>query len=406
MSPGLVVALADAGIDAPFPVQVATIPPALAGRDVAGQAPTGSGKTLAFGVALLERCTGAVPRTPGGLVLAPTRELAAQICQVLAPLGEACGVRVVPCYGGMPFEPQIAALDAGVDVVVATPGRLLDLAAQGLVNLAAVHVAVVDEADRLADMGFLPQTVQLLQMTRADRQTLLYSATLDGDVDVLVREQQRDPVRHVVAPEASGPVRHLVWEVADADKADLLARIVRRAGPTMVFARTRHGADRIARRLAKAQVRTAALHGGNTQLQRHTALEEFRDGAARALVATDVVARGVHVQGVACVVQYDLPVDDKDHVHRSGRTGRAGASGTVVTFVPPGGLDLTTKMLAELGLDVEPGDADLTQIERWATREAIDAELAALEAIRRPGQVGAVAFDLPDPDPRPSSRRS
>jgi superfamily II DNA/RNA helicase len=400
VSPPLVAALADAGIDEPFPVQVATIPPALAGLDVAGQAPTGSGKTLAFGLPLLERTGGAVPRTPGGLVLAPTRELAAQICLVLAPLGDACGVRVVPCYGGMPFEPQIEALTAGVDVVVATPGRLLDLVEQGLVTLASVHLAVVDEADRLADMGFLPQTVQLLEMTRADRQTLLFSATLDGDVDVLVREHQRDPVRHEVAPEASGPVRHLVWEVADADKADLLARIVRRAGPTMVFTRTRHGADRVARRLAKAQVRTAVLHGGNTQLQRHTALEEFREGTARALVATDVVARGVHVQGVACVVQHDLPVDDKDHVHRAGRTGRAGAAGTIVTFAPPGRLDEVVAVLTELGLDVEPGEPDATQIERWATREAIDAQLAELDAIRRPGHLGAVAFDYPNPDPR------
>jgi superfamily II DNA/RNA helicase len=402
VSPRLVTALAAAGIHQPFPVQVATIPAALQGHDVAGQAPTGSGKTLAFGVPLLERTRGATPRTPGGLVLAPTRELAAQICQVLAPLGDACGVRVVPCYGGMPFEPQIAALAAGVDVVVATPGRLLDLVAQGLVSLAEVHLAVVDEADRLADMGFLPQTVELLDMTRRDRQTLLFSATLDGDVDVLVREQQRDPVRHEVAPEASGPVRHLVWEVHDADRPDLLARIVRRAGPTMVFARTRHGADRVARRLTKAQVRTVVLHGGNTQLQRHTALEQFRDGSARALVATDVVARGVHVDGVACVVQYDLPVDDKDHVHRAGRTGRAGAAGTVVTFVPPGEIEPVLAMLAELGLDVEPGAPDVSQIERWATREAIDAQLAELDAIRRPGEVGAVAFDLPNPDPRVS----
>ena len=392
VSPAIVDALAAAGIDDAFEVQTLTIPPALAGLDVAGEAPTGSGKTLAFGIPMLQRTPPGGPGRPSALVLAPTRELAKQIADVLEPLGRQCDVRVLACHGGSPFEPQIEALAAGVHVVVATPGRLLDLIEQGYLTLAAVSMVVVDEADRLADMGFLPDVRRLLDMTAPERQTMLFSATLDGDIDVLIRDYQTDPVRHEVTPPAVGPVRHHLWIAHDTAKPDLLAKIVKRAGPTMVFCRTRHGADRVAMRLTKAQIRVASLHGGNSQNKREQALEDFRDGRVFALVATDVAARGLHIDGVACVVQYDLPVDPKDYVHRSGRTGRAGASGTVVTFVAPADQLHARSIVEQAGVDAELGAPDLLQIEHADVRAAIDTELAALAEIRRPGHVGGVSY--------------
>ena len=359
----LIEALAGVGIVEPFPIQALTVPDALAGRDVCGKAPTGSGKTLAFGLAIVERTVSAGSAAPTALVLAPTRELARQIGDELVPIATARGLRVHVLQGGAPFEPQIAALQAGVDIAVATPGRLLDLVGQGLVSLGSVRIAVVDEADRMADLGFLPQVRELLDLVPSDRQTMLFSATLDGDVDVLIGEYQRDPVVLDVAPDELGPIRHLWWFVHDAARPDLLARLVKRAGATVVFSRTRHGADRIAKRLSQAQVRTAVLHGGNSQLKREAALDAFKRGEVRALVATDVAARGIHVDDVACVVQYDLPVDPKDYVHRAGRTGRAGAVGTVVSFVSPFNEAHARRLIAEAGVDAELGDADLSLIE-------------------------------------------
>ena len=386
----LVDALATMGVDRPFPVQTLTIPDALSGRDVCGRAPTGSGKTLAFGVPIVERTVRAAPDAPGALVLAPTRELARQIGAELAPVAEARGLRVHVLQGGAAFEPQIAALHAGVDIAVATPGRLLDLLGQGLMSLGAVRIAVVDEADRMADLGFLPQVRELLDLVPDDRQTMLFSATLDGDVDVLVREYQRDPVVHEVAPPELAPIRHLWWFVHDAARPDLLVKLVKRSGATVVFSRTRHGADRIAKRLSQAQVRTAVLHGGNSQLKREAALDQFARGEVQALVATDVAARGIHVDDVACVVQYDLPVDPKDYVHRAGRTGRAGAVGTVVSFVSPFNEAHAQHLIAEAGVDAELGEPDLAMIEPVAVREAIDEQLAELAAVRRPGAIGSV----------------
>jgi len=386
----LVEALRRVGVTEPFPVQVLTIPDALAGRDVRGKAPTGSGKTLAFGIPIVERTVRAAPCAPHALVLAPTRELARQIGDELAPVAAARGLRVHVLQGGAPFEPQIAALQAGVDIAVASPGRLLDLVGQQLVSLAAVRIAVVDEADRMADLGFLPQVQQLLDLTPDDRQTLLFSATLDGAVDVLVQAYQRDPVVREVAMSETASIRHLWWLVHDAARPELLAKVVKRSGATVVFGSTRHGVDRIASRLTRAQVRTAVLHGGNSQLKRDDALSRFRRGEVQALVATDVAARGIHVDDVACVVQYDLPTDPKDYVHRAGRTGRAGAVGTVVAFVSPFNADHARRLIAETGIDAELGEPDLALLEPAALRAAIDEQLAALAELRRPGAIGGV----------------
>ena len=406
VSADLVEALRRVGVTDPFPVQVLTIPDGMAGRDVSGKAPTGSGKTLAFGIPIVERLghsghpgrpgrvERAGPNAPHALVLAPTRELARQIGDEVTPVAAARGLRVHVLQGGAPFEPQIAALQRGVDIAVATPGRLLDLVGQQLVSLGAVRIAVVDEADRMADLGFLPQVQELLDLTPPDRQTLLFSATLDGAVDVLVQAYQRDPVMLEVAVSETASIRHLWWLVHDAARPDLLAKVVKRAGATVVFGSTRHGVDRIASRLTKAQVRTAVLHGGHSQLKRDDALARFRRGEVLALVATDVAARGIHVDDVACVVQYDLPVDPKDYVHRAGRTGRAGAVGTVVAFVSPHNSDHARRLIADTGIDAELAEPDLTLLESAASRAAIDEQLAALADLRRPGAIGGVDLSV------------
>jgi superfamily II DNA/RNA helicase len=330
--------LARRGITEPFPIQAATLPDALAGRDVAGKAPTGSGKTLAFGLAIAARATmaGALePRRPRALVLVPTRELAAQVRRELAALiDERAHGPVAAIYGGVGYGPQRSALARGVRAVVACPGRLEDLLATGDVLLDAVDLVVLDEADRMADMGFLPAVRRLLDRTPADRQTLLFSATLDGDVDTLVRMYQRDPVHHAVAgADDEVEVSHHFWTVARDERVGVTADIVHRAGSTIVFTRTRHGADRVTRQLGRYGVKAVAIHGRRTQAQRDQALRQFSTGRAPALVATDVAARGIHVDAVGCVVHFDLPDDPKDYVHRSGRTGRAGAAGTVVALV-------------------------------------------------------------------------
>jgi superfamily II DNA/RNA helicase len=348
----LVAVLAARGITDPFPIQAAALPDALAGRDVTGRAPTGSGKTLAFGLPIVSRIGKARPGRPRALVLAPTRELAAQIAAELVPLAAARGRRVQSLYGGTSFGPQRHALRRGVDIAVACPGRLADLIAQGAVGLGDVEVVVVDEADRMADMGFLPEVRRLLDATRGDRQTLLFSATLDGDVDVLVRHYQRNPARHEIVPEESGPVDHHLWLVGEAERTERTAELVRAAASTMVFTRTRHGADRLVKRLGQAGVTALAIHGGRSQAQRDHALDAFRRRRVRALVATDVAARGIHVDAVACVIQYDLPAEAKDYVHRAGRTGRAGADGMVVTLAAPAQRAVAEKLLASVGADL------------------------------------------------------
>ncbi|MGI9033360.1 MAG: DEAD/DEAH box helicase [Acidimicrobiales bacterium] len=330
----LVGLLARGGVTSPFPVQAASVPDALAGHDVCGRAPTGSGKTLAFGLALALRTGKAQPRRPRGLVLVPTRELCAQVQKELAPLAAMRKRTVLAVYGGTGYEPQRRALRNAVDILVATPGRLEDLVARGDARLDAVDLVVVDEADRMADMGFLPAVRRLLDAARPDRQTLLYSATLDGDVDVLVRRYQRNPRRHDVEPEVTADdVEHLFWRTDRSTRVAMTVELVERHRRAIVFCRTRHGADRLTDQLGRAGVKAVVIHGSRSQGQRDRALAAFTNGRVSALVATDVAARGIHVDSVPCVVHFDPPGDSKDYVHRSGRTGRAGASGTVVSLV-------------------------------------------------------------------------
>ncbi|MCU1498662.1 MAG: box helicase, partial [Acidimicrobiales bacterium] len=352
--------LAKRGIDTPSPIQAATIPDALYGRDLCGKAPTGSGKTIAFGIPMVARVPRAAPKRPKGLVLTPTRELAIQVADELRALGGE--LRVLAVYGGAGIEPQIKQLRAGVDIVVACPGRLLDVIERGACDLRDVRFAVVDEADRMADMGFLPDVRRILDMASEHRQTLLFSATLDGAIDALVKGYQKDPVVHEVADEETGDVVHHFWASERPGRAQLTAEIIERTGPTIVFSRTRHGADRIAKQLAQAGVSAAPIHGGRSQGQRERALGEFHRGAVKALVATDVAARGIHVEGVLCVVHFDIPADHKDYIHRSGRTGRAGNTGTVVALVPIAQKRDAAKLRKLAGLEGELREPDVTRL--------------------------------------------
>ncbi len=349
----LVDALAARGIVEPFEVQALTIPDALAGRDVCGRAPTGAGKTIAFGVPLLARIDRAEKRQPTALILAPTRELAEQISRELAPLAGACARRVGAVYGGSSDAVQRRMLNRGVDVLVACPGRLGDLLRQRALTLDAVEAVVVDEADRMSDMGFLPDVQRILDLIPSTRQTLLFSATLDGAVGVLSEKYQSSPVRHEVAgdSEQESNAVHVFWNVDGPQRTSIAANLVPVAGPTIVFCRTRRGADRLAKQLGNNGIRTDAIHGGRSQQQRNRALAAFADGGVDALVATDVAARGIHVDGVACVVHFDTPEDEKAYVHRSGRTARAGATGVVVSFVSRANRREVTRIQRVLDID-------------------------------------------------------
>ncbi|MGO8870118.1 MAG: DEAD/DEAH box helicase [Acidimicrobiales bacterium] len=352
----IVAALDRKSITEPFPIQSATIPDALAGRDVCGKAPTGSGKTLAFGIGAVARLRGAPsrPRHPRVLVLTPTRELAAQVAAELQVLATPRQLRVDSFYGGVGYGPQLKALARGVDVAVACPGRLGDLIERGSIRLDAVEIVVLDEADRMADMGFLPDVKRLLDQTPSNRQTLLFSATLDGDIDVLVRRYQHDPARHEleVDEDDSSAAVHLFWKASSGDRIGITADIAAAAGPTIVFSRTKHGTDRIARQLEQRGVRAAGIHGDRSQKQREKALDLFVRGAVDTLVATDVAARGIHVDGVNAVVHFDPPADAKDYVHRSGRTARAGATGVVVSLVTPDKAAAVKRLQRDLGVPV------------------------------------------------------
>ncbi len=331
----LVDALAKRQITEPFPIQAATIPDALSGRDVSGKAPTGSGKTLAFGLPLLAKVDRAARRQPRALILSPTRELAEQIKRDLVPLARAVDRRVFAIYGGVGYGGQETALRKGIDVLVATPGRLEDLIQQRSVDLSRVDFVVVDEADRLADMGFLPAVRRILDRTSKKRQTLLFSATLDGAIAVLSRDYQTNPVRHdapAVDAETIDATHHF-WLVNHHDRVGHTADAVDAAGSSIVFTRTRHGADRLAKQLSRLGMDAVAMHGGRSQNQRNRALKAFSSGRAQALIATDVAARGIHVDSVDLVIHFDPPADHKDYLHRSGRTARAGARGTVVSLV-------------------------------------------------------------------------
>lgn len=347
--------LARAGAHTPFPIQAATIPDLLAGRDVCGRAPTGSGKTLAFGVPLVANLERAKPHRPNSLVLAPTRELAEQIRVALAPLATVRGRHIAAVYGGVSYENQRKRLRRGVDLLVACPGRLNDLVQRGDADLRDVTYVVIDEADRMADMGFLPQVRKLLDLTSRNRQTVMFSATLDGDVAVITKQYQNDPAVHMIGdmqPDVES-AQHVFWAAENHERVALTASVIVAQGTTVVFCRTRHRTDRIAKQLASAGIRAAAIHGGRSQGQRDRALRAFSNGDMQALVATDVAARGVHVDDVACVVHFDMPDDDKTYLHRSGRTARAGSTGTVVSLIGNDQLKELRAMQRLLGL--EPG---------------------------------------------------
>ena len=349
------------GVENPFPIQAATVPVALTGRDVLGRAATGSGKTLAFGLAMITRLGGVrrQPKSPHGLVLVPTRELAVQVSDALAPVARDAGLRTLIIAGGLPMPKQINTLAGGVDIVVATPGRLIDLVERGACRLDAVEVTVLDEADHMADLGFLPVVRQLLDMTPEGGQRLLFSATLDGAVGTLVDQYLVDPAVHALSTAGASvdTMSHHVFRVDHEAKFDLIAEMANRPGRSILFVRTKHGAARLARNLNRAGVAADALHGDRTQSQRTRALEAFRDGSVPVLVATDVAARGIHVDDVSLVVHVDPPQDVKDYLHRSGRTARAGESGTVVMLVTSLDERKSLRMLSTGGVNADVIDA-------------------------------------------------
>jgi superfamily II DNA/RNA helicase len=369
----LVVALAKHGIEAPFAIQARAVPDALAGRDVLGRAQTGGGKTLAFGLPLLARLGSSgsrrTPRAPRALVLVPTRELATQVADALRPLGEALGLKLACVFGGAPYGRQIEALDRGVDVVVATPGRLIDLIEKRACVLGAIEIAVLDEADHMADLGFLPAVTTLLDQTPADGQRMLFSATLDRGVDRLVRAYLTNPALHAVAP-AAAPIEamdHRVFGVRAEDKVAVLTAVAARPARTLIFVRTKHGADRLATQLNRAGVEAAAIHGNLKQNARQRALDGFAAGRPRVLVATDVAARGIHVDDVDLVVHFDPPNDSKDYLHRSGRTARAGATGTALMLVLPHEVQTVAAIHRDAGVfpslvEVSPGHAAVREL--------------------------------------------
>jgi len=406
--------LAEAGVTEPFPIQAATIPPALDGRDICGRAPTGSGKTLAFGLPLVARVSRAKPSKPRALVLAPTRELAAQIERALTPLAATRQRRVAALYGGVGFGAQLAALRRGADIVVATPGRLADLIERRQADLCDVEIVVIDEADRMADMGFLPQVRRLLDRVRPDRQTYLFSATLDGEVDVLVKRYQRDPFVHEVeTPAGEDRRQHLFWKTDRAQRASVAAQIVIRHDSTVVFCRTKRGADRLARQLTQAGVSAAAIHGDRSQVQREKALAAFSGGRVQALVATDVAARGIHVDAVGCVLHFDLPEDEKAYVHRSGRTGRAGAGGTVLSLVIADNAGAAKALQKALGFPIRTTVPDLDGLGTVVRVQPDSPKPAAPKPVRprndgqkheRAKRRWGAAADIPTPRRKPDGR--
>ncbi|MFI0480164.1 DEAD/DEAH box helicase [Actinomadura sp. 9N215] len=367
----LLTALNRNGMTTPFPIQAAALPNALAGRDVLGRGRTGSGKTLAFGLALLTRLSGhrAAPREPLALVLVPTRELAQQVTGALAPYADALDLRLATVVGGLPISRQANALRRGADVLIATPGRLADLIERGDCRLGQVRITVLDEADQMTDMGFLPQITRLLEQTPREGQRMLFSATLDRNVDQLVRRFLSDPVTHSVDPptDAVTTMEHHLLHVADTDKHETIAHIAARDDRVIMFVGKKHAADRLTRKLTSRGVRAAALHGGKTQSQRNRALDGFHAKDVTVLVATNVAARGIHIDDLDLVVNIDPPADHKDYLHRGGRTARAGRTGTVVTLVLPEQRREMNALMAKAGItprttSVRPGDADLARI--------------------------------------------
>ncbi|MFP3990705.1 DEAD/DEAH box helicase [Streptomyces sp. E11-3] len=390
MPAALLKTLAAQGVTAPFPIQGATLPNSLAGRDILGRGRTGSGKTLAFGLALLARTAGrrAEPKAPLALVLVPTRELAQQVTDALAPYATSVQLRLTTVVGGMSISKQAGSLRRGAEVLVATPGRLKDLIDRGDCRLDQVAITVLDEADQMADMGFMPQVTALLKQVEEGGQRMLFSATLDKNIDRLVRMFLDDPVVHSVDPSAGAVVTmdHHVLHVADeTDKKAVATRIAARDGRVIMFVDTKRAADRFAKRLLASGVRAAALHGGRSQPQRNRTLDQFKNGQVTALVATNVAARGIHVDDLDLVVNVDPPMDHKDYLHRGGRTARAGESGSVVTLVLPEEKREMTRLMSHAGITPQT-----------ARVKSSDEELSRITGAREPSGV-PVTVEVPQP---------
>ncbi|MFJ1816239.1 MULTISPECIES: DEAD/DEAH box helicase [unclassified Streptomyces] len=399
MPAALLKTLAAQGVTDPFPIQGATLPNSLAGRDILGRGRTGSGKTLAFGLALLARTAGrrAEPKAPLALVLVPTRELAQQVTDALTPYATSVNLRLATVVGGMSITKQSGTLRRGAEVLVATPGRLKDLIERGDCRLDQVAITVLDEADQMADMGFMPQVVALLKQVEPDGQRMLFSATLDKNIDRLVKMFLTDPVVHSVDPSAGAvtTMEHHVLHVADeTDKKAVATRIAARDGRVIMFVDTKRAADRFAKRLLASGVRAAALHGGRSQPQRNRTLEQFKNGQVTALVATNVAARGIHVDDLDLVVNVDPPTDHKDYLHRGGRTARAGESGSVVTLVLPEEKREMTRLMADAGI-----------APRTTRIKSSDEELTRITGAREPSGV-AIVIEVPQPTPPKQRTRS
>jgi superfamily II DNA/RNA helicase len=395
----LLSALGSQGVTVPFPIQAATLPNSLAGRDVLGRGRTGSGKTLAFGLALLARTAGqrAEARQPLGLILVPTRELAQQVTDALAPYARSVKLRLATVVGGMSIGRQASALRGGAEVVVATPGRLKDLIDRGDCRLNQVSVTVLDEADQMADMGFMPQVTALLDQVRPEGQRMLFSATLDRNVDLLVRRYLSDPVVHSVDPSAGAvtTMEHHVLHVHGADKHTATTEIAARDGRVILFLDTKHAVDRLTEHLLNSGVRAAALHGGKSQPQRTRTLAQFKTGHVNVLVATNVAARGIHVDNLDLVVNVDPPTDHKDYLHRGGRTARAGESGSVVTLVTPNQRRDMTRLMAAAGIvpqttQVRVGEEALHRITGAQTPSGIPVVITA-PVVERPKKRSATS---------------
>ncbi|MFE3515734.1 DEAD/DEAH box helicase [Streptomyces sp. NPDC059166] len=398
MPAALLKTLAAQGVTDPFPIQGATLPNSLAGRDILGRGRTGSGKTLAFGLALLARTAGrrSAPHAPLALVLVPTRELAQQVTDALTPYATSVNLRLATVVGGMSISRQSGALRRGAEVLVATPGRLKDLIERGDCRLDEVSVTVLDEADQMADMGFMPQVVGLLKQVEPDGQRMLFSATLDKNIDRLVKMFLTDPVVHSVDPSAGAvtTMEHHVLHVADeTDKKAVATRIAARDGRVIMFVDTKRAADRFAKRLLASGVRAAALHGGRSQPQRNRTLDQFKNGQVTALVATNVAARGIHIDDLDLVVNVDPPTDHKDYLHRGGRTARAGESGSVVTLVLPEEKRDMSRLMQDAGIDP-----------RTTRIKSSDEELSRITGAREPSGV-AVVIEVPQQaQPAPRTR--
>ncbi|MCY0951110.1 DEAD/DEAH box helicase [Streptomyces sp. H27-S2] len=392
MPEALLKTLAAQGVTSPFPIQSATLPNSLVGRDLLGRGRTGSGKTLAFGLALLARTAGrrAEPKAPLALVLVPTRELAQQVTDALTPYATAVNLRIATVVGGMSINRQSGALRRGSEVLVATPGRLKDLIERGDADLSQVEITVLDEADQMTDMGFMPQVTALLKQVRSDGQRMLFSATLDKNIDKLVKMFLTDPVGHSVDPSAGAVTtmeHHVLYVMDETDKKAVATRIAARDGRVIMFVDTKRGVDRMVKKLQADGVRASGLHGGRSQPQRNRTLDWFKTGEVTALVATNVAARGIHIDDLDLVVNVDPPTDHKDYLHRGGRTARAGESGSVVTLVLPDQKRDMTRLMSDAGISP-----------RTAQIKSSDEELARLTGAKEPSGI-PVVLDVPQPTP-------